>query len=162
MTSGKRKEELDRLYVKQKDGSYKYIGELYCYDASEVSWKKALTRLWLCTAAAAAAQIAAGCIPETGMVSTWYVLLPYAFALCTAFYLIYKMINLPFGSSELKEDRYSKTIETFDAAVVVVQFLSVLTASTEVILLDLSGCTARYCAHCPADFQNFLKYPVSV
>ena len=130
-----RKEQLSDRYQKKEDGSYEYTGDLWRYDAGMIPWKKALTRLWAFTLLSTVLQVAAGCIPATGMVRTLYVLLPYIVGFCTTLYLCYKMVELSFSDPDLKDHIYQKTLGAFDAVIIVIQIALAATAAGEIIRL---------------------------
>ncbi|MCC8066630.1 MAG: hypothetical protein LIO94_05950 [Clostridiales bacterium] len=73
-------------YEKDASGRYVYMGKTFAWKSPR---KASLTKLWLLSLAAFAAQIGAGCVPDVGMNGRAWVLLPYVAALAASVSLVW-------------------------------------------------------------------------
>ncbi len=100
---------------------------------------KLVKRFWLCSVLSLILQIAAGCIPSTGLVRTAYVLVPYGLGLCASIFLIRKVTEFTFADAKMERSVYHRTAETFDAALLAAGAMAVLTAAAELIRLFITA-----------------------
>ncbi|MCR5794832.1 MAG: hypothetical protein K6G61_05755 [Solobacterium sp.] len=114
------------------NGNYIYKGTVYGFDEASVTWGRACLYLWLFLGAAAVCQVACGCIPAAGMFNTAYVIIPYALALLMIGLTAYRMVNLSFTGSRVREYVYAKTVEKFEAELYIAIIFMGLTALGEV------------------------------
>lgn len=100
-----------RYFSKNAAGKYVYSGAYYRYDTPERPRKRALRELWVCCILAAAAGLAAGCVPAPGLTKCAYVMIPYLVGLVAACSMIWSVGQLAAGGDPLREDVYDTTVK---------------------------------------------------
>ncbi|MCC8047033.1 MAG: hypothetical protein LIP12_16370 [Clostridiales bacterium] len=108
-------------YEQDESGAYVYKGKVYLWKSPR---KTALTKIWLLSAAAFAAQILAGCVPSVGMNGRAWVLLPYAGALAASVSLLWGSYTLTDGGEKIPEHIYKKSVEALPVRAILTIVLS--------------------------------------
>ncbi|MCD8153460.1 MAG: hypothetical protein LUF78_01975 [Clostridiales bacterium] len=99
-------------YQKDASGAYVYKGKVYKWKSPR---KASLRKLWLFSGLAFGAQIAAGCIPETGMGGRPWVILPYVAALAAALSALWGVWTLTDGGDPVREHVYRQSVGSLPA-----------------------------------------------
>ena len=105
-----RKQYLDQ-FVKKEDGSYEYTGPRYI--PVNAAWKRVSRMLYLYLAAAAVCLIGAGFVPSSGMISAWYVIVPYAAAVLMTILLAVRMLRVTADKGTIHTYTYDRTVAWF-------------------------------------------------
>lgn len=92
----------------QDDGGYVYKGTIYSYQGD---WSEAQKNMRVLCAMLAVLAVIAGLIPSSGMMNTFYVILPYAAELTLSALLIYEALKLTMQDGNIREYIYKKTFE---------------------------------------------------
>ncbi|MCD8104654.1 MAG: hypothetical protein LUF35_06560 [Lachnospiraceae bacterium] len=108
-------------YEQDESGVYVYKGKEYIWKSPR---KAALTKIWLLSLAAFAAQILAGCVPDVGMNGRAWVLLPYAGALAASVSLVWGSYTLSDGGEKVPEHIYKKSVEALPVRAILSAVLS--------------------------------------
>ena len=120
-------------------GDYVYTGITYVYCTEGKSLKRALAELWAFSAAVAVMQVIAGCIPAAGMSNTFYVILPYAFALVLSAYFIWVLIRITMGDGDLREYIYKATVERIPAVQILTAVLCFIVFAGDIVFIAQEG-----------------------
>ena len=106
----KRRSYLDD-YKKNAAGEYEYTGRYVAFVGTEAERRGLVIRLIALCAAGFAAGVICGCIPAAGMDNCFYVLLPYAAALCACFRTLWAAGRLAVHKEPLKEYVHAATVK---------------------------------------------------
>ncbi|MCD7744647.1 MAG: hypothetical protein LUI13_05090 [Lachnospiraceae bacterium] len=95
-------------YEMDDSGRYVYTGTAYVWKSPR---KASMRTLWLLAAASFGAQLAAGCVSNTGMNGRAWVLLPYAAAIAASVSLVWGNYTLADGGEKIPGHIYRKSVE---------------------------------------------------
>lgn len=134
--SGRWQHRYLKNFVRNADGSWKYIGTHYLFKGTEEEEKKRRRFLLLLSAAAFAGGLGGGLVSAPGTLDTWYVVLPLALTFLMTGFVLYKSISLCFAAHRIRDYDYKSLIVTtaiqnmaalvFSAAAVIVEFVYVV------------------------------------
>ncbi len=119
-------------YEKDASGSYIYTGTTYHWKSPR---KASLRGLWMMAVASFAAQIAAGCISDTGMDGRFWVLLPYAAALIASVSLVWGNYTLAGGGEKIPEHVFQKSVEALPVRALLTAVFSGIALAGELVNL---------------------------
>ena len=94
-------------FVEDENGNYKYVGRVYRLLEEGTTLRREITVLWLLFAAALVCHLAAGCLPVSGMLGTFYVVLPYSFVIFGLGFWLWALTKLMEGRREMREYIYN-------------------------------------------------------
>ena len=110
----KKKKSFKKEYLNdfKKDDSGKYVntGAHRSYEGGADSWRRTMIILWICCAVPAALLIAVGCIRNSGLLGNAFIILPYAAEMIVLFVIIWKMVRLTYGGTELRKYVHDSTV----------------------------------------------------
>lgn len=124
-------------FHKSDSGAYAYKGALYSYIPKNKSLKQALVQLWALYGSLLLVAIAAGCLPNTGIQNTAYIILPYTILLIASIRLCWAMGRLTAGGNPLREYIYQASVLKLPIWSIVVAILAILSILGEIIFLFL-------------------------
>lgn len=125
-----RKQYLDQ-FVKKEDGSYEYTGPRYI--PVNAAWKRVSRMLYLYLAAAAVCLIGAGFVPSSGMISAWYVIVPYAAAVLMTILLAVRMLRVTADKGTIHTYTYDRTVAWFSIDALIIMGFNAVSMAGEVI-----------------------------
>ena len=96
-------------YKALANGEIVYTGTVYSY-AGSVPWKKELTALWLCAGLSGACVTACGVLPVSGMMNTFYVILPWLLTFIGAGSLIWALCRMTHHGERPREHVFKATV----------------------------------------------------
>ena len=103
-----KKSEYIANFVKNKDGGYRYTGEIYPAPKKWNTQKVKLTGLYGLTLIL---MVAAGCIPSQALKNSFYVILPYAACIGLTLYCLYHLYELHGEGTAVKDYIYQRHYE---------------------------------------------------
>ena len=134
-----------RAYLKDfktdDSGRYSYQGKTLHSSRDLSSYQKEIRTALTVFAAVLAAQLAAGCIPGTGMEGHVLMLLPYALGIGCTVRILWILGRLLANGNSLREYVYKATAEKLDGYLTAAQALPV------VVVIDAVICTVRGTFH---------------
>lgn len=134
-----------RAYLKDfktdDSGRYSYQGKTLHSSRELSSYQKEIRTALTVFAAVLAAQLAAGCIPGTGMEGHVLMLLPYALGIGCTVRILWIFGRLLANGNSLREYVYKATAEKLDGYLMAAQALPV------VVVIDAVICTVRGTFH---------------
>lgn len=134
-----------RAYLKDfkadESGKYSYRGKTLHSSRDLSSYQKEIRTALAAFAAVLAAQLAAGCIPGTGMEGHVLMLLPYALGIGCTVRILWILGRLLANGNSLREYVYKATAEKLDGYLTAAQALPV------VVVIDAVICTVRGTFH---------------
>lgn len=142
MIRRKRRAYLDH-FTKNAAGEYVYSGDCYTFQNVGKSRKRALTELWVYFGCAAAAVLAAGCIPAPGVGHCAYVLIPYVASLIAVFSCIWTVGQLTAGGDPMREYVYLDSVEKLPRRSVITAVCELLALVGEFVFLLRNGAGER-------------------
>lgn len=126
-------------FIKDCSGRYIYRGSVYAYaKTNSLSRRKAVTYLWLLTAAMFASALAQGCIPADGMLGCVYVLVPYCAQLISAGSALWAMLQLGSGDG-IRQYNFAVSAEALPRRALLTAVFAALTLAGECIYLVAHG-----------------------
>lgn len=123
-------------FRQDESGRYVYTGSLYVYNTQSPTRRQALTRLWALTAAAAAAVVVPGLLPDT-VPSGFYVAPLYACGLVALISVCWALAQLTAAGDPVREYVYRKTVEKLPLRVTLTAIFSCMAAAGRAVYLVL-------------------------
>ena len=114
MAEEKKKRRGRRAYLDDfhalSNGEFVYTGKIYAYSGAK-PWSRALTPLWILALLIAACLIGSGFLPASGMMGSFYVLIPWVLTFCGGASIVWALCRMTQKGPELKEYVYRATVE---------------------------------------------------
>lgn len=95
-------------YKALANGEIVYTGKMYSW-SGDTPWKKALAVLWLCGGVPGVCVTVCGFLPVSGMINTFYVLLPWLLTFLGASAVIWALCRMTHHGEHLKEHVFKAT-----------------------------------------------------
>ena len=121
---------------KDESGTYTYQGEMYKFRGD---FGAHIKKGWIFTCIIALAAVGGGLLPATGMMDTWYVIIPYAATVGAAGFIVYRMVHWTSGKGELRSYNYERTARNFGVNIYILLVTSVITLVSETVHLFING-----------------------
>ncbi len=118
----------------QKEGDeYVYKGEQYVFDESQISYKSARKTLYGFSFLLFFLEIGLGLIPSSGMLNTFYVILPYAITVVLTTVLIYRIWNIANKDGKIPDYYYEKYADGLRGFIKIILVFATMTLVGEVV-----------------------------
>lgn len=114
-------------------GKYSYQGPTLHSSRDAASFQKEIRGALIAFAAVLVMQIAAGCVPGTGMEGHLLMLLPYALGIGCTGRILWILVRLLQNGTSLREYVYKSTAEKLDGYLIAAQILPVIAAVDAVV-----------------------------
>ena len=140
--SGEKKRRGRRAYLDDyqalADGRIVYTGKVYSY-AGSTDWKKELLALWLRAGSAGVCVIAAGTIPASGMMNTFYVIVPWVFSFIGAGSVIWALCRMTHHGEHLEEYVLKATVRALPVRTAFTAVCAAVAVLGQALCLILNG-----------------------
>lgn len=140
--SGEKKRRGRRAYLDDyqalADGRIVYTGKVYSY-AGSTPWKKELFALWLRAGLSGVCVTAAGVIPASGMMNTFYVILPWVFSLIGAGSAMWALCRMTHHGEHMKEHVLRATAGALPVRAVFTAVCAAVAVLGQAVCLILNG-----------------------
>lgn len=137
--SGRWQHRYLKNFVRNADGSWKYMGTHYLFKGTEEEEKKRRRFLLLLSSAAFAGGLGGGLVSAPGTLDTWYLVLPLALSFLMTGLVLYKSVSLCFAARMIRDYDYKSLIVTTAILNAAALAFSAAAVITELFYLVLHG-----------------------
>lgn len=123
-------------YKALANGEIIYTGKVYSYSGS-IPWKKELSALWLCGGLPGVCVTVCGVLPASGMMNTFYVILPWLLSLIGAGSVIWALCRVTCHGEHLKEHVYNATAAALPVRAVFTAICGAVTMAGQIVKFTL-------------------------
>lgn len=123
-------------YKALANGEIVYTGKMYSW-SGDTPWKKALAFLWLCGGVPGVCVTVCGLLPVSGMMNTFYVLLPWLLSFIGAGSVIWALCRLTYHGEHLREHVFKATVAALPVRAVFTAICAAVTVAGQTVKLIL-------------------------
>ena len=138
--AGEKKRRGRRAYLDDykalANGEIVYTGTMYSW-SGPTPWKKALAFLWLCGGVPGVCVTVCGLLPVSGMMNTFYVLLPWLLTFLGASSVIWALCRVAYHGEHLKEHVFKATAAALPVRAVFTAICAAVTVVGQTVKLIL-------------------------
>lgn len=140
--SKEKKQNGRRAYLRDfkvdSNGDYVYNGNMYDVSDGE-DYGRAFKLAWVLAGILTASVIAKGCIPASGMLNTFYIIIPFMLETLSCGLLVYALIKLSIAKRPLREYVYKATVLKIPGRVSVMYTFSFISTFAYTVWLITGG-----------------------
>ncbi len=127
-----------RDFKQDENGNYVYRGNTYDVKDAQL-FKRTVKLIWILAGFLIISLIVQGTIPASGMLNTFYIIIPYMLELLSCGLLVYSTAKLTWAQRPLREYIYKATVPKIPARALATSVFAFISAFMYVLWLILGG-----------------------